>query len=153
MLTVDKKTQSSGRKRWTPLAYLHLQMHILVEIYFLSLNTFVVFRHCHFLVLINFVCTFLYLGDNMTTMTTTYVEENTRIKFGIFPWGNYNSRCYSPRYKKVHTKLISTKKWQCLKTTKVLRLRKYISPLDDRTTPKQIEDMQRECERLKRNEE
>ena len=48
------------------------------------------------------MCDFM-LSDNMTTMTTTYVEENTRIKFGIFPWGNYNSRCYSPRYKKVHT--------------------------------------------------
>lgn len=98
------------------------------------------------------MCDFM-LSDNITTMSTTYIEENTRWRFGFFPRGAFNSRCYSPRYKRVHTKLVSTKKWQQLKTTKVLRLRKYVSPLDDKTTPNQINDMLKEADRLKRSDE
>ena len=92
------------------------------------------------------------LSDNMTTMTTTYVEENTKWRFGFFH-KQYDTRCYSPRYKKVHIKVPFTKKWQKLKTTKVLRLRPYISPLDDRTTIQQVENMEKQAQNLDRSNE
>ena len=45
------------------------------------------------------------------------------------------------------------KKWQKLKTVEVLRLRKYISPLDTKTTVKQVENMEKQAELLERNED
>lgn len=92
------------------------------------------------------------ISENIQTMSTTYVEDNTRLRFGFFH-KQYDTRCYSPRYKKVHIKVPVTKKWTRLKTTKVLRVKKYISPLDDKTTLPQINRMIDEAEKLERNEE
>ena len=100
----------------------------------------------------NRMCDFM-LSENITTMSTTYIEENTRLHFGLFPRKAYNTRCYRPRYEKVHTKLKQTKKWKKLTTTEVLRLKKYISPLDTKTTPQQVQKMIDEAEKLKRNED
>ena len=100
----------------------------------------------------NRMCDFM-LSENVTTMSTTYIEENTRIHFGLFPRKAYDTRCYSPRYEKVHIKVKKTKKWQKLKTVEVLRLRKYISPLDTKTTVKQVENMEKQAELLERNED
>lgn len=106
------------------------------------------------------MCDFM-LSDNMTTMSTTYVEENTKLHFGffpgrtlgIFPGKAFDSRCYKPRYKKVKTKVLETNKWKKLDTTQVLRLRPYISPLDDKTTPQQIAKMENEAQKLQRSDE
>lgn len=97
------------------------------------------------------MCDFM-ISENIQTMSTTYVEDNTRWRIGIFR-KQYDSRCYSPRYKKVHIKVPITKRWQKLKTTKVLRIKKYISPLDDKTTLQQIEAMERKAEQLQRSDE
>lgn len=99
----------------------------------------------------NRMCDFM-LSDNVQTMSTTYVEDNTRIHFGLFPRKAYDSRCYKPRYKEVYTKLIATKKWKELQTTSVLRLRYYISMLDKCTTDQQKQRVIEQIKNLKRSE-
>lgn len=99
----------------------------------------------------NRMCDFM-LSENVQTMSTTYIEENTKIHFGLFPRKAYDSRCYKPRYDKVH-KLNKCERWDRLQTKEVLRLRPYISPLDTKTTEAQIEEMQRKANKLKRNED
>ena len=100
----------------------------------------------------NRMCDFM-LSENVTTMSTTYIEENTRIHFGLFPRKAYDPRCYRPRYDKVHIKILNTKKWKKLQTVEVLRLRKYTSPLDTKTTVKQVETMIDEASKLERNKD
>ena len=100
----------------------------------------------------NRMCDFM-LSDNITTMSTTYIEDNTRIHFGLFPRKAYDNRCYKPRYKKVKHKIIETKKWQKLQTVEVLRLRKYISPLDSKTTVQQTDNMEKKIDQLERNKD
>ena len=99
----------------------------------------------------NRMCDFM-LSDNVQTMSTTYVEDNTRIHFGLFPRKAYDSRCYKPRYEEVQTKLIATKKWKALQTVEVLRLREYISMLDRCTTDAQREVVIRQIRNLKRSQ-
>lgn len=78
------------------------------------------------------------LSDNISTMSTTFVEENTRLHFGLFPpRKTYDTRCYSNRYKNIYKKLEKEPRYKKLKTNKVLRLVKYTSPLDDITTQQQ----------------
>ena len=75
------------------------------------------------------------LSDQVQTMSTTYIEDNTKLHFGLFPpRKTYDTRCYSPRYKNIFKKDEKQPRYKALKTTKVLRLVKYISPLDDTTT-------------------
>ena len=77
----------------------------------------------------------LMLSDSVQTMSTTYIEENTRLHFGLFPpRKTYDSRCYSERFKNVYKKDEKEEPYRKLKTNKVLRLVKYESPLDDTTT-------------------
>lgn len=98
------------------------------------------------------MCDFM-LSENITTMSSTYIEENTKLHFGLFPRKAYDTRCYKPRYEKVHEKILKTAKWKKLQTVEVLRLRKYISPLDTKTKPQQITAMINEAEKLERNED
>lgn len=100
----------------------------------------------------NRMCDFM-LSENITTMSTTYIEDNTKLHFGFFPRKAYDSRCYSERYDKVHIKILNTKKWRKLKTKEVLRLRKYISPLDTKTTIDQVRKMENEADKLERNDD
>lgn len=100
----------------------------------------------------NRMCDFM-LSENITTMSSTYIEENTKLHFGLFPRKAYDTRCYKPRYEKVHEKILKTAKWKKLQTVEVLRLRKYISPLDTKTKPQQITAMINEAEKLERNED
>lgn len=100
----------------------------------------------------NRMCDFM-ISENITTMSTTFVEDNTRIHFGLFPKKAYDSRCYSIRYDRVPTKVIQTKKWKNLKTNEVLRLRKYISPLDTATTKDQTDKMKLKAQTLERNKD
>lgn len=80
------------------------------------------------------------LSDQIQTMSTTYIEENTKLHFGLFPpRGTYDTRCYSERYKNILIPYTKKPKYKKLKTNKVLRLVKYISPLDDKTTRQQKE--------------
>lgn len=75
------------------------------------------------------------LSDEVQTMSTTFIEDNTKLHFGLFPpRKTYDTRCYSPRYKNVLKKDEKQPRYKNLKTTKVLRLVKYESPLDDTTT-------------------
>lgn len=93
------------------------------------------------------------INDQVTTMTNTDIEQNSKLHFGLFPKkGTYDSRCYSIRYKNA---LLETKphyKWETLKTYQVLRLKEYISPLDIETTQEQKEQMHQECLKLMRKE-
>ncbi len=92
------------------------------------------------------------MSDNIQTMSTTYVEDNTRLHFGLFPRKAYDSRCYKPRYQEVQTKVLETKKWKELQTTSVLRLRYYISMLDKCTTDEQRQKVINQIKNLKRSE-
>lgn len=107
-------------------------------------------KHLFGLFYTNRMCDFM-ISENIQTMSTTYIEENTKIHFGLFPRKCYDSRCYKPRYENVKVKLLSTNKWKKLQTTEVLRLKKYISPLDTKTTLQQKEKMEQEIEKLERN--
>lgn len=100
----------------------------------------------------NRMCDFM-LSENVQTMSTTYIEENTRIHFGLFPRKAYDSRCYSIRYDRVRHKLKTTKKWKELKTNKILKLKPYVSPLDTETTQTQTDKMEQQIAKLERNKD
>lgn len=92
------------------------------------------------------------LSENISTMTTTQIEENTKLHFGLFPPKNtYDTRAYKVRYENI---LLPHKsyKWKQLQTYKVLRLREYDSPLDLETTTKQKENMLKQAKKLQRKE-
>lgn len=82
------------------------------------------------------------LSDQVGTMSTTMLEENTKLHFGMFPRkGTYATRCYKPRINNVLDKEADTSEFNDVYTTKILRLMKYTSPLDDTTTKEQKETM------------
>ena len=82
------------------------------------------------------------INDSMQTMSTTYLEENTKIHFGFFPArGTYDTRCYSIRYSKVLETAKPRTIFNKLKTYKILRIKEYISPLDEGTTTVQKQRM------------
>lgn len=89
------------------------------------------------------------LTDNIQTFSTTFIEENTRLHFGLFPpKGTYDSRCYSIRYDNALEDPQRWQRWDKLKTSKIIKLEKYVSPLDDTTSKEQKERMRNEIERL-----
>ena len=91
------------------------------------------------------------LSENVQTMTTAQAEENTKLHFGLFPpRSTYDTRCYSIRYKNVLEPAVPRKKWTKLKTTKVLRMKEYVSPLDLETTEAQKKRQYRRVEKLQR---
>lgn len=98
------------------------------------------------------MCDFI-ISENIQTMSTTYIEENTRLHFGFLPRKVYDTRCYSIRYERVKHKLITTNKWKKLKTNEVLRLKPYVSPLDTETTQTQLFKMEQDVEKLRRNKD
>lgn len=92
------------------------------------------------------------LSDEITTISTTFIEDNTRLHFGLFPpRKTYDSRCYSIRYKNVLKKYTKEDFYNDLKTSKVLRLVKYTSPLDDTTTETMKEEQWRKGEEIWKN--
>ena len=94
----------------------------------------------------------LMLSDSVQTISTTYIEENTRIHFGLFPpRKTYDSRCYSKRYENVYKKYQITEPYRKLKTNKVLRLVKYTSPLDDTTTEQMKQEQWNKGEQIWKN--
>lgn len=88
-------------------------------------------------------CCDIMLSDQVSTMSTTQLEENTKLHFGLFPKkGTYATRCYKPRYKNLLYKdKKEQQKFTDIYTTKVMRLQKYKSPLDDTTTNYEKEEM------------
>lgn len=93
------------------------------------------------------------MSDQITNMSTTYIEENTRLHFGLFPpKKTYDSRCYSERY---NNTLLNheDKRFKRIKTNRVLRLQEYTSPLDDTTTDyekrQQLEKAHKLCNKQK----
>ena len=94
------------------------------------------------------------ISDNIQTMSTTYLEENTRLHFGLIPRKTYDTRCYKPRYKNVEkfadAKTIAPEKWTKLTTTEVLRFKQYKSPLDTNATKKEIIELTQQAEKIQR---
>lgn len=92
------------------------------------------------------------LSDQVQTITTTFIEENTRLKFGLFPpRKTYDSRCYSVRYKNIYKPYTQQDLFESLKTSKVLRLVKYTSPLDDTTTQVMKDEQWKKGEEIWKN--
>lgn len=72
------------------------------------------------------------LNDDMSTFTTSYIEDNTKRHFGLFPPRNtYDTRCYSERYKNVLKMPNKTIKFEKIKTNEIIKIKNYLSPLDD----------------------
>lgn len=92
------------------------------------------------------------LSDQVQTMSTTYIEDNTRLHFGLFPARKtYDTRCYSERYKNIYKEYKEEPRYEKLKINKVLRLVKYISPLDDKTTETQKKEQWTKGEEIWKN--
>ena len=92
------------------------------------------------------------LSDQVQTMSTTYIEENTKLHFGLFPpRKTYDTRCYSERYKNIYVKHINKPRYKKLKINKVLRLTDYTSPLDDTTTEHQKSEQWKKGEKTWKN--
>ncbi len=92
------------------------------------------------------------LSDQISTMSTTYLEENTKLHFGMFPpKKTYDTRCYSERINNILVNKDENKRYKKLKTNKVLRLVKYISPLDDKTTKEQKTEQWQKGEKIWEN--
>lgn len=93
------------------------------------------------------------LSENASTMTQPQIEENTKIKYGLFPpRKTYDTHCYSPRYNEILNKdTTNEEEFNKLKTNRILRAKYYLSPLDRTTTKKQKEKMQEEVKKLERD--
>ena len=91
------------------------------------------------------------LSDEIQTMSTTYIEENTKLHFGLFPRKMYDTRCYSERYKNIllHHHIV---RWDKLKTNKIIRVQEYVSPLDDETSREEKLSMKEKADRLARKD-
>lgn len=75
------------------------------------------------------------LNDNIQNMSTTYIEDNTKKHYGLFPKkGTYDTRCFSERINNALNNPKRWERWKTLKTNEIIRMEKYISPLDDETT-------------------
>lgn len=75
------------------------------------------------------------LSDQVGTMSTTMLEENTKLHFGLFPpRKTYATRCYKNRMKNVYIKEEETEEFEDIYTNEVLRIQAYKSPLDDERT-------------------
>lgn len=75
------------------------------------------------------------LNDNIQSMSTTYIEDNTKKHYGLFPpRKTYDTRCFSERINNVLEKPKKWNHWNKIKTNEIIRMEKYTSPLDDTTT-------------------
>lgn len=76
------------------------------------------------------------LDDNISTMSTTFIEDNTRKHYGFFPpKGTYDTRCFSDRTKNALQQIPEHyTRWNQLKTNEIMRLEEWQSPLDDTTS-------------------
>lgn len=82
------------------------------------------------------------LSDQVGTMSTTMLEENTKLHFGLFPpRKTYATRCYKNRMKNVLIKDNTTQEFDDIYTNEVLRIQQYKSPLDDDRTQEEKEAM------------
>lgn len=91
------------------------------------------------------------ISDTMETISTSFIEDNTKLHFGLFPpKKTYDTRCYSVRYENVLNEAKKREKWQQLKTYKVLRMQEYDSPLDLETTKDKKLKMEKEALSLSR---
>ena len=89
------------------------------------------------------------INDTMQTISTSFLEDNTKLHFGLFPpKETYNTRCYSPRYNNCLDDPMRWVRYTGLKTTEIMRIEKYTSPLDDKTTKEQKQRMKKEIEQL-----
>ena len=91
------------------------------------------------------------LSDQVSTITTSQLEENTKLHFGLFPRKAYATRCYKPRINNVYLQEETKKEFEDLYTTKVLRLMRYTSPLDDTTTKEQKKEQYEKGEKIWKN--
>lgn len=92
------------------------------------------------------------LSDQVGTMTTTQLEENTKLHFGLFPAKNtYATRCYKNRINNAYIKEQKMEEHDNIYTNKVLRLMKYTSPLDDTTTKETKKEMYEKGEKIWKN--
>lgn len=97
-------------------------------------------------------CCDIMLSDQVGTISTTFIEDNTKLQFGLFPpKKTYDTRCYSERYKNIYQRYQVGDKFSKIKTNKVLRLMKYTSPLDDTTTKLQKEEQWKKGETIWKN--
>ena len=91
------------------------------------------------------------LSDQVGTMSTTMLEENTKLHFGLFPpRKTYATRCYKNRIKNVYTNE-EKEEFDNIFTNKILRLQKYKSPLDDTTTEQEKKEMYQKGEAIWKN--
>lgn len=105
-------------------------------------------KHLFGLFYTNRMCDIM-LSDNVSTMSTTLIEENTKLHFGLFPKkGTYDTRCYSIRYNNIYEKANPRKYFDNVKTMFVLRMIDYISPLDITTSYQQKQEQWKTCLKL-----
>ena len=110
-------------------------------------------KHLFGLFYTNRMCDIM-LSDNVATMTSTDMDENTKLHFGLFPKkGTYDTRCYSIRYENIYEKASPRVFFDNVKTYFVLRVMDYTSPLDLKTTYAQKKQMWETCRRLGQIEE
>lgn len=105
-------------------------------------------KHLFGLFYTNRMCDIM-LSDNVATMTTTMIEDNTKLHFGFFPRkGTYDTRCYSIRMQNIYKTANPRTYFDALKTMYILRMIDYISPLDITTRNEERENMWMECLKL-----
>lgn len=74
----------------------------------------------------------LMTSDLITNISTTFLEDNTKWKYGCLLPRRYQSRCYKHRYDKVVEG--NKAKFKKLYTRKVIRFGNYESPLDPKSS-------------------
>lgn len=90
------------------------------------------------------------LNDNIQSMSTTYIEDNTKVHYGLFPKKNtYDTRCFSERYKNAYLDPVNWNRWKNIKTNEIIRIEPYTSPIDDKTTETQKKTFYNKVQTLK----
>lgn len=69
-------------------------------------------------------------GDQDISLTSDFVEDNTKWTYGLLLGRHYDSRCYRYRYLNSNLPKESSKVHTSLSTNSILRFSNYISPLD-----------------------
>lgn len=92
----------------------------------------------------------LYLNDEITSTSSTFIDDNTKKQYGFFPAKNtYDTRAYSKRVENTYIKVKKPSFWQSLKTNEIVRIQDYPSPLDDDRTEKEKQEQYNELKKYK----
>lgn len=87
------------------------------------------------------------ISENQVSLSSEFIEENTKWTYGIIPFKRYNTRAYKHRYDKLQSINNTPFNSDDLTTNKIIRFDKRLSELDD-----DYEEQKKKLEEQKKKE-